>query len=162
MEAHQQAKRLPWVARTHAKILIGPLVVQALMITAHIMVGDYAHDMDTGFEAVDRWTPIVLHSIIGLISLAYVVLPALRWIRNKFVITEDRVMMYWGLFEQQDRSIQISNITQMNTRRSLFDRLFGCGTIILTDASASGKVKLVDVPRVKKARKLIEELQNAA
>lgn len=147
-------------ARTHVKILIVPLIVQIVMIALHYLSWRYIPE--TGWEPggfeVDRWLPIIIHSIIALIEVIYVVVPFLHWYHARFIITEDSVRMTWGLVTRRSREIKISRITQVEMERHISDYLFGCGTIYLHEASSSDAVRLLDVPKVKQAKQILDAL----
>ena len=40
----------------------------------------------------------------------------------------------------------------------MIDRLFGCGTLVVSDASEQGQVQLHDIPRVEQVQRIAEEL----
>ena len=45
----------------------------------------------------------------------------------------------------------------------MIDRIFGCGTLIVSDASTNGRVLLDDIPRVEQVQlKVAEELHTLA
>lgn len=145
--------------RTHVKILLIPIIFQAILLATHLMIHD--HLPVFGYEAVDQWLPVILHSILVLLQLIYVIVPILRWALTKFTITEHSVKMSRGVFSRQVREIQISRVTQVETERSLVDYLFGCGTIVLHEASSSDAVRMIDVPKVVAAKRMLDRLIQA-
>lgn len=142
--------------RTHAKILAGPVVIQAVVLVMHVLVHEKLPAF--GWAQVDDHLPMVLHSILVLIQLIYVTVPALRWVMTKFTVTDDSVRMSSGVLRRATREIHIAQVTQVEMERNLLDYLFGCGTIILHEASASEPVRMVDVPHVVLAKRHIDEL----
>ena len=153
-------------ARTHAKALLGPIVVQVLMIVLHILSAMFLGRIIDFFsflpqpvlDGLHTWAPWVVHGIIIIIELVYVIVPVLQWINARFIITEHSVMMSWGVFNRHTREIQIDRITQVEMERNVPDYLFGCGTIYLHEASSSDAVKLDDVPKVKEAKMILDQL----
>lgn len=143
-------------ARTHAKILIGPIIIQAVLITIHVLIHN---ELPTfGHEMIDQWLPVVLHGILAVFQLIYVLVPVLRWIMTKFTLTDQTVRMSHGILSRRTREIQVSRITQVEMERSLFDYIFGCGTILLHEASGTGYVKLDDVPQVVRAKRELDSM----
>lgn len=145
--------------RTHAKILVIPIVIQAILLATHLQVNERLPEF--GYEAVDQWLPLILHGTLALLQLIYVIIPILRWVMTKFTITEHSVKMSRGVFNRQVREIQISRVTQVETDRSLLDYLFGCGTIVLHEASDSDAVRMIDVPKVVTAKRALDRLIQA-
>lgn len=157
----QEGNRVLFSGRTHAKILIGPVIIQLLMLALHYLTHEYLPTF--GWEPVDRWLPIILHSAFGLIAFIFVVIPVLKWLNTKFVLTEDFVHMRWGIVRRRSREIQVERISQVETERTLIDYLFGCGTIYLSSPglggeSGVGHVKMVDVPKIKKVIQMFADL----
>lgn len=145
--------------RTHVKILLIPIIVQAILLATHIAI--HNHLPQLGYAAVDQWLPVILHSVLALLQLIYVIVPILRWAMTKFTITQHSVKMSRGVLSRQVREIQINRVTQVETERSLVDYLFGCGTIVLHEASSSDAVRMIDVPKVVAAKRTLDRLIQA-
>lgn len=146
--------------RTHLKILIGPIIVQLLLIAMHVAVHRFLAPLveDIADHEAAEWTKLILHSVLALISLIYVVVPALRWYLTKFTLTETDVSMKWGIINRQKRQVQLRNVSQVEMDRSIItDWIFGCGTIYLHVAGNDSAVKLDDVPKVRKVLAMIDE-----
>lgn len=152
-------------ARTHMKILIKPLMVQILMLALHWacwnylpVVTDFIAGVHEIGESIARWMPWVIHGVILLIEIIYVVVPVLHWWHARFVITPEQTKMSWGLATRRTREVQLERITQVEMERSLIDHLFGSGTIYLHVAGSDAAVEFHDVPRVKQAKAILDEL----
>lgn len=152
-------KPVVFSGRTHAKILVGPIIIQAILLATHLLINN--HLPEFGNETVDQWVPLVLHGVLALLQLIYVIIPVLRWALTMFTITEYSVKMSRGVFHREVREIRLSNVTQVEMQRSLFDYLFGCGTIVLHEASDSDAVRMVDVPKVVTAKQTLDRLIQA-
>lgn len=143
--------------RTHAKILIPTVIVQALLLGAHVAAVMFLPTI--GVDEVDDWAPTVVHVGIVLFELIYVVVPLLRWWHSTFTITNRRIEQAWGIIAKHSREIPVGRITQITVSRGLVDRLFGCGTLTLHDAGSGTSVQLHDVPHVLRARGILDELR---
>lgn len=143
--------------RTHAKILVPTVVMQVLLLAAHIAVVMYLPRW--GIEQVDSLLPTVLHLAIASFELVCVVVPLLQWWHSTFTITTHRIEQAWGVLAKHNREIPIQRITQVAVSRGLIDRLFGCGTLVLHDAGSDTSVQLHDVPHVRQARDLLDQLR---
>lgn len=157
-ETRPTGEKVLFRARTHAKILVPTVLVQALLLAAHLIAW-WLWPESTGVAALDEWGPLAVHSVILVLEVYYVVVPLLRWWHTVFTVTDQRIEMTWGIFTKNARELAISRITQVNVERSLPDRMFGCGTIVLTDAGSPVPVHLADVPRVHHVRQMLDDLR---
>src|SRR3546814_20190408 len=57
-----------------------------------------------------------------------------------------------GIIAQKGRTIPLNRISGVDFEIDLTDRIFGCGTLVVTDASEAGRVELHDIPRVEKVQ----------
>lgn len=152
-------------ARTHPKILIGPAILQLVLLGLHWLAWQYlpvalgwlSFLPDDIHDMVTLIVPIIVHVVILIIEIAYVIVPILKWRNTKFIITEGTVLMTWGVLYRGSREIQIDRITQVELDQGFIDMLFGCGTIYL-HSPASDPVMLDDVPKVKEAKVILERL----
>ncbi len=46
----------------------------------------------------------------------------------------------------------MNRISDISYEKSLIDRMFGCGTLIVSDASEQGRVPLKDIPQVEQVQ----------
>lgn len=88
---------------------------------------------------------IVLAGAAGLILLL-VVLPWLVWRTRVYSITTRRVIAKQGLFGQRSVEIAHARGYTVETRRGLWQRLWGTGTLTLSDGLGTAVV-LANVPR---------------
>jgi hypothetical protein len=57
----------------------------------------------------------------------------------------------------------MNRISDIAYEKSLIDRIFGCGTLIVSDASELGRVELRDIPQVERAQLIVSnELHHRA
>ena len=119
--------------RTHPKVLFQPLVMQLLLLAAHVALYIF-WPAETGYQWLDDWGQLGVHGIILLIELHYVVTPALRWWNAQFTITNYRLIETWGVLYRNSREIELQRISSVTEERGILDRLFGAGTFIFHDA----------------------------
>ncbi len=148
-------------SRTHAKALLAPIVVQALVIVLAYGAGRWIPDLETemvDLTVVNKVIPIVLYALLFLMEVFFVVMPVVRWMSARFVVTPEVVRMTWGLAQRDSKEILIRNVIQVEMTRHLTDRLFGCGTIVLRGASEGESIALDDVPDVVRVKALLSDL----
>ena len=57
-----------------------------------------------------------------------------------------------------DRDIPLFRINSVSIEKDLVDRIFGCGTLLVADATEKLPMKLYDVPKVETVHKTIQQL----
>ena len=62
-----------------------------------------------------------------------------------------------GLIAKEGRTIPLNRISGVDFEIGVVDRLFGCGTLVISDASENGRVELKDIPRVEEAQRIVAE-----
>ena len=113
--------------------------------------------------AVQRWidqeiVTLVVWIIVGIGIFWYVVRPFLLWLAAVHAITDRRIITRWGIITRRGHDIPLKRVSDVSIEINLIDRPFGCGTLIITDASTNGAVELYDIPRVEKTKLLIHNL----
>ncbi len=87
--------------------------------------------------------------LVALIAASYVFLrPLLRWVSTHFVLTTHRVLTRQGILYRKGRDVPLSRINDVSFEHSLFERILGCGTLVVESAGERGQITLTDVPRV--------------
>ena len=97
-------------------------------------------------------------SCCGVIALGLVVrftlVPVIRWRTTHFVVTNRRVLVREGLITRRGMDIPMRRITGVQFRQSLFERLFGVGTLVIESASDDA-LEFHDIPGVESAHALL-------
>jgi uncharacterized membrane protein YdbT with pleckstrin-like domain len=63
-----------------------------------------------------------------------------------------------GVFTRRGRDIPLYRINDVTYEKDLLDRMLGCGTLVISDASDEGRSVLHDVPRVEELQLVITNL----
>ena len=142
--------------RTHAKALILPGLALVLSlvaaVTATLLLG-------AGLAGT------ILTWLAWLVAAAVIVwfsvVPAIRWWTTSYTVTTRRFIMRTGFVSREGRTIPLNRISGVDFEVGVIDRIFGCGTLVVNDASASGMVRVHDIPEVEKVQLAIaEQLHN--
>ena len=138
--------------RTHWKALVGPLVLLVLLVAFVAAAAVLTRDSD-------QRTWIVLAVAVVALALAVpgVLVPAWRWNSTRYVFTNRRVSNRYGLLTKRGRDIPLYRINDVAIEKGLLDRMLGCGTLVISDATDKAGMELHDVPRVEEVQ---VELQN--
>ncbi|MCW2847961.1 MAG: hypothetical protein JWR90_1935 [Marmoricola sp.] len=137
--------------RTHVKVLILPAVV--LIVLAGL--DGYLLSLPDGQHA-GTWRWII--GILGLVLLVFfVVAPFLRWLLTTYTFTSRRLITRTGVFTRRGHDIPLNRISDISYEKGLIDRIFGCGTLVVSDASETGRVELRDIPHVEQAQLTVSD-----
>ena len=137
--------------RTHVKVLFLPilaaLVLLALAIVAIVLLPD-----DLGFGK------LVAGVVGGVLVLAVLLPPLLRWACTSYTVTNRRLITRTGVFNKRGHDIPLSRINDVGFDHGLVDRMLGCGTLVIESAGERGQVLLNDVAGVEDMHRALGEL----
>ena len=140
--------------RTHVKALILPgLVVLVALALALFLQGL----SDNGVLRIVVWV-----LFLGVL-VWFVVGPLLRWLTTTYTFTNRRFIKRSGFIAKEGRTIPLNRISGVDFEIGVIDRVFGCGTLVVSDASTDGRVELHDIPDVEKVQlQVSDELHRLA
>ena len=143
--------------RTHVKALLGPLVVLALALAAvaaaYLVIPD---------SAAQPWLRLVVVVLAVLAVVVWAVTPFLRWSTSRYTITNRRLITRSGVITRTGRDIPLYRINDVAYEKGLLDRILGCGTLVISDATEKAGVVLHDIPRIEAVQLQLSELLHAA
>ena len=140
--------------RTHIKALLLPLLTLVLLLALGVAFMKFAPDKLTDSNTV-VW---IVWGIIIVLILWRVVWPALDWLSSTYTITNRRLITRHGILTRKGHDIPLSRISDVAYERDIIDRVLGCGTLIISDASTHGQVEIYDIPRVEQTQRELNEL----
>jgi uncharacterized membrane protein YdbT with pleckstrin-like domain len=139
--------------RTHPKVLLLPLLILVLTLAVAAFV------QQAGRGGVAGATRIVVWVAAAVVLVWWVVRPVVAWATTTYTFTNRRFIRRSGLIAKEGRTIPLNRISGVDFDIGVVDRLFGCGTLVVSDASEQGRVELEDIPRVEQVQlKVAEEL----
>ena len=108
-----------------------------------------------GAQSWGPWARIVLGwSSRSRLVVRFTLVPLIRWRTTHFVITNRRVLVREGLITRRGMDIPMRRITGVQFRQSLFERLFGVGTLVMESASDE-PLEFEDVPGIEEVHGLL-------
>jgi uncharacterized membrane protein YdbT with pleckstrin-like domain len=141
--------------RTHVKALLGALVV--LLVTAFAATFLVAV-VDRNLDGLARTILLAVVAVLALVVvLRYVLAPFVRWYTTTYTFTNRRFLQRSGFIAKKGRTIPLNRVSEVDFDIGLTDRIFGCGTLYVSDASEQGRVALKDIPRVEEVQRLVAE-----
>jgi uncharacterized membrane protein YdbT with pleckstrin-like domain len=144
-----QGEKIVVSTRTHPKALLVPLFALVVLLAIGV-----------AFQVlVDNSTArLVVWAIAAIGILWFVVWPALDWMMASYTITNRRLITRHGIITRKGHDIPLSRISDVAYELGLIDRMLGCGTLVISDASTHGQVLLPDIPRVEDTQRRLNEL----
>ncbi len=138
--------------RTHVKALLWPAVLLILLAA----VAGFLSTFPSGKAA-----PLLLAVIWGVALVAacvWVLRPFLGWLTTTYTVTNRRLITRTGILNRTGHDIPVPRISDVAYEHGLLDRVLGCGTLVISDASERGRVRLHDIPHVEQVHLKISDL----
>lgn len=105
-----------------------------------------------------KWYLLVLAIVALLVLAIWVVRPVLRWYSTHFVVTNKRIITRNGIISTAGRDIPLFRVNDVSSQQGPLDKLLGCGTLVISDASEQAGLNFRDIPDVKKVQVEITQL----
>jgi uncharacterized membrane protein YdbT with pleckstrin-like domain len=140
--------------RSHAKALIRPVLVLVLLVAAVVALSLVTDSTVAGVAA---------GVVAVLVLLWFVVRPVVSWLTTTYTFTNRRFIKRSGFIAKEGRTIPLNRISGVDFEIGVVDRIFGCGTLVVSDASTDGSVLLHDIPDVEQVQlQVSDELHRLA
>ncbi len=141
--------------RTHVKALLWPL----LCLVALLAVGTWAQ------ATIDQGTvTLVVWALVAIAALWFVLRPFVVWATATYTFTDRRLITRSGVLVRRGHDMPLARISDIAYEYGIVDRMLGCGTLVISDASERGQIKLHDIPHVeetqRKVNAMLQDLNN--
>ncbi|GAB3777627.1 PH domain-containing protein [Nocardioides ungokensis] len=137
--------------RTHPKALLLPVLALVVLLALGVAVQVL---VDQPVVTLVAWVLVAL----GVVS--YVVRPVLVWATASYTFTNRRLITRTGVLTRRGHDIPLTRISDVASELGIVDRMLGCGTLIISDASTHGSVRLPDIPHVEDTQRRLNQLLN--
>lgn len=135
--------------RTHPKAIAAPVLI-AVVVLVLAIVGSVYVDNKYGLWAI--WV------VAALLIVWFTLWPVLAWFAATYTLTDRRVLTRTGIVTRRGHDIPLNRISDVSYEKGIIDRMLGCGTLVISDASREGRVALPDVPQVEQRQLQISDL----
>ena len=129
--------------RTHPKALIGPVALLLVLVAAVVALSTVTDSTVAG---------AIAGAVAVLLAIWFVLRPVLGWLTTTYTFTNRRFIKRSGFIAKEGRTIPLNRISGVDFEIGVIDRVFGCGTLVVSDASTEGRVELHDIPRVEQVQ----------
>jgi uncharacterized membrane protein YdbT with pleckstrin-like domain len=140
--------------RTHVKALLLP----ALWLIVVAAVAGYVSTFTGGAGKAQPLLVAVIWIVALAVVVRLVVRPFLGWMTTTYTLTDRRLITRTGVLSRRGHDIPVPRISDVAYEHGLVDRMLGCGTLVISDASEQGRVRLPDIPHVEHVHLAISDL----
>ena len=113
--------------------------------------------MERGSRADDKVGWVIVAIALVLVLWGSVV-PFLKWLTWTYTLTNKRLVEQKGLLTRTGRVIPLSRVNDVAFEKNLNDRILGCGTLIIHDASEQAGLELKDIPKIEAFHRTVTNL----
>lgn len=135
--------------RTHPKALILPTAALVVLLAVGLAVQVRVDSTSVRY---------VVWALVLIGALWLFVWPLLTWLSATYTITNRRLITRHGVLTRRGHDIPLIRISDVEYEMGVLDRILGCGTLLISDASTDGEVTLPDIPHVEDAQRTLNQL----
>ena len=147
-------EKVVFSAHSHWKNLVVPVLVAAAVAAAatYALLEVFPDVQD---EAWQRWAVL---AVAGVLILVLGIWPFLGWLTSTDTLTTRRLISRRGILSREGKDIPIDRVHSVSYRRSLLDRMLGCGTLVVETAGNDSDVELHDVAHLERRLMQVQEI----
>jgi membrane protein YdbS with pleckstrin-like domain len=142
--------------RTHIKALLVPVLILLAVTGSAAFLGARLWEQA---NHILSWMVIALGVVLVLWGA---VVPFLRWYTWTYTLTNKRIVEQRGILTRTGRVIPLSRINDVSFEKNLNDRILGCGTLVIHDASEQAGLELRDIPHIEDLHRTVTTLVDSA
>lgn len=139
--------------RTHAKAMLVPALLLIVVAFGTGLLYSLLPDQGSARVLVQA----VFWGVAALLIVVWVAKPFVRWLTTTYTFTNRRFISRSGFIAKRGRTIPLNRISGVDFEIGVVDRVFGCGTLVVADASENGSVLLHDIPHVERVQLQVSE-----
>jgi len=138
--------------RTHVKRLFLPFLV---LLVVCVATGFLVAEIGDQGDGKAGWVVIAIGAVLIVWGS---LIPFLSWYLWTYTLTNKRIVEQKGILTRTGRIIPLSRVNDVAFEKNLNDRILGCGTLIIHDASEQAGLQLHDIPRVEAFHRTVTNL----
>jgi len=141
--------------RPHWKALAGPVLILIACSVVGGFLATVAPDGD-----IKRWLVLAIAAVWLFVVVRWALWPLAIWFFTTYVITNKRLIIRTGVLSRSGHDVPLNRINDVAFSHSFWERLLGCGTLVVESAGERGQLTLHDIPRVEEVQRDLYELVN--
>jgi uncharacterized membrane protein YdbT with pleckstrin-like domain len=143
--------------RPHIKVLFWPAVVLLVLAPGAALLAGYVPD---GFAQL--WLRVAIGVVAAVIVLRWSVWPFMVWWNRVYAVTTRRLVIREGVFNRAGHDMPLTRLNDVSFEHSFWERLLGCGTLVVESAGERGQIQLDDIPKVEQVQRTLYRLSDDA
>lgn len=143
--------------RPHVKVLFVPALVLVLVAPAAALLAAYVPDW-----SVQPWLRGAIAVVAGVMLLRWTVWPFTVWWNQVYAITTSRLVIREGVFNRSGHDMPLIRLNDVSFEHNVWERMLGCGTLMVESAGERGQIVLDDVPKVEQVQRTLYQLSDDA
>ena len=145
-------ERVIFRAHSHWKNIFVPVVLTVAVTALAVFALLNWVDEDTAWL---RWTVV---AVAALLVLVFGIWPIIVWLASTDTLTTRRLISRRGVFSREGKDIPMDRVQSVSYRRTLLERMLGCGTLVVQTAGETSDVELTDVAHLERRLLQVQEL----
>jgi uncharacterized membrane protein YdbT with pleckstrin-like domain len=141
------------VLRRHIKALFVPFLVLVVVLAVALFLV-----VVTPTGGAQPWLWGAIGIVSGAIILRWSVWPFLVWRNTIHAITTRRLILRSGVFHRQGHDMPLTRLNDVSFQHTFWERMLGCGTLVVESAGERGQLTLTDIPKVELVQRTLYRL----
>lgn len=152
MERHLDPKvKILWMAPNLGLAVIVTLILLGLYYATHFTLGIFSEPNDWMYLII----PILSLGVIGGLSYAWI---HLHYVNFTYELADTEVIIRWGIFTRLRKVIPYARIQNINTERTVIERILGIGSLMIETAGTQSGLAEGIIPGIANPNTLIDEI----
>ncbi len=140
----------------HWRQLVVPVLV--LFVVCGLGAFGVAVVPSGGTQSALRWAIVA----VGVVVIVwFTVLPYLRWMTTRYVLTDERLLIRSGILARHGRDVPLNRVNDVSFSETVLERVLRCGTLVIESAGERGQISLTDIPGVERVQREIYRMVDA-
>lgn len=139
-------------AHSHWKNIFVPVLVTVAVTAVAVFALVSWVDDD---QAWQRWAVV---AVAGVLVLVFGLWPIIVWLASTDTLTTRRLISRRGVLSREGKDIPMDRVQSVSYRRTLLERMLGCGTLVVQTAGETSDVELADVAHIERRLLQVQEL----
>jgi uncharacterized membrane protein YdbT with pleckstrin-like domain len=143
--------------RPHVKVLFAPGAVLLVVAPVSAVLIGIVPD---SFAQI--WLRGAVAVVTGLLLLRWTVWPFVVWWNTVYAVTTRRLVIREGVFGREGHDMPLTRLNDVSFAHSFWERMLGCGTLVVESAGERGQIELTDIPKVEQVQRTLYQLSDDA
>lgn len=143
--------------RPHVKVLARPVLTLLVVSPIAALLAGYVPDW-----SIQLWLRVAIGVIAGVILLRWTLWPFIVWWNTVYAVTTRRLVIREGVFNRSGHDMPLTRLNDVSFSHNFFQRMLGCGTLVVESAGEHGQLELDNIPKVERVQRTLYRLSDDA